>query len=231
MNGKLEQRLNELLAQIDPPGITSDADLDYSKWGVVGVTTNNAAQATQRARDRRIPRQAGPAPTGATTSTTTMAGTVPGSQPAMAPVSISMGGVQPGIRQSGRRVFHPSRTATATPPIFPTGASTVPCAWTSRPGTVIPVGMTLYVGRDAVAFRARSTSPKADEKRFLISGYGGQLSARGETIELYDDQDNLIDSLTYAGSATDMQNWLRITELMYNPADPTTAELFGPIRT
>jgi hypothetical protein len=63
-------------------------------------------------------------------------------------------------------------------------------------------------------------SPKADEKRYLVSGYGGQLSARGETILLHDHLGNLIDSETYVGSETPSQQYLRITELLYAPVGP-----------
>jgi hypothetical protein len=55
-------------------------------------------------------------------------------------------------------------------------------------------------------------------------GYEGQLSARGETIELRDNSGVLIDSFTYPGSPTANQLALRITELNYHPADPTGAE-------
>ena len=96
---------------------------------------------------------------------------------------------------------------------------------TLPPGAVIPAGGDLYVGREAVGFRARSVSPKADEKRYLVSGYGGQLSARGETINLHDNLGNLIDSETYAGSETASQEFLRITELLYAPTGPTAGEL------
>ena len=221
VNGKLEQRINEVLAQIDPPGVTSDADLDYSKWGTWG-NGNNAAQASQRMIDEFLDKSGG-------TDRrdylyTTLAGTIPASQPAMAPVSISMGEFNPASGIQDEEYFtlsHSNAYATDLSGWRIDGAvrMDIPA------GTVIPVGMTLFVGRDAAAFRGRTTSPKGGEKHFLISGYAGQLSARGETIELYDDLGNLIDSLTYTGSPTDLQRWLRITELMFNPLGPSAAEL------
>ena len=221
VNGKLEQRLNELLAQIDPPGVVSDADLDYNKWGSWG-NNNNASAATQRMIDEFLDKPGG-------TDRrdylyTTVAGTVPASQPAMAPVTITMGEFNPVSGNQDEEYFtlsHNNSYATDISGWRIDGAvrMDIPA------GTVIPVGMTLYVGRDAVSFRTRATSPKGGEKRFLISGYGGQLSARGETIELYDDLGNLIDTLAYPGSPTDIQEWLRVTELMFNPSDPTAAEL------
>ncbi|MFT4546726.1 MAG: hypothetical protein ACI9MB_000670 [Verrucomicrobiales bacterium] len=221
VNGKLEQRVNELLAQIDPPGVVSDADLDYNKWGSWG-NNNNAAQASQRLIDEFLDKSGG-------TDRrdyiyTQQSATIPMSQPAMAPVEITMGEFNPSSGNQDEEYFmlsHSNSYATDISGWRLDGAvrMAIPA------GTVIPTGMTLYIGRDAVSFRARSTSPKGDEKRFLISGYGGQLSARGETIELYDDLDNLIDTLAYTGNPTDMQEWLRITELMFNPADPSASEL------
>ena len=221
VNGKLEQRINELLAQIDPPGVTSDADLDYSKWGSWG-NSNNAAAASQRMIDEFLDKSGGS--DRRDFIYTTMAGTIPVSQPAMAPVTITMGEFNPSSGNQDEEYFtlsHSNSYATDISDWRIDGAVRLDIP----AGTVIPVGMTLYVGRDAVSFRARATSPKGDEKRFLISGYGGQLSARGETIELYDELGNLIDSLAYTGNPTAMQDWLRITELMYNPADPSAAEL------
>ncbi len=221
VNGKLEQRVNELLAQIDPPGVTSDADLDYAKWGSWG-NGNNATAASQRLIDEFLDESGG-------TDRrdylyTTLAGTIPPSQPAMAPVSISMGEFNPASGDQDEEYFtlsHSNAYATDISGWRIDGAvrMDIPA------GTVIPAGMTLYVGRDALAFRGRATSPKGDEKRFLISGYGGQLSARGETIELYDELGNPIDSLSYTGSPTELQKWLRVTELMFNPAGPSVAEL------
>ena len=80
-------------------------------------------------------------------------------------------------------------------------------------GTVISSGKILHIARDAKAFRARSMSPKAGEPRFVIHAYAGQLSARGETITLHDDQGTLVDSLTYAGTPSDLQNDLRGSEI------------------
>ena len=58
----------------------------------------------------------------------------------------------------------------------------------------------------------------------MRGGYKGQLSARGETIELRNDSGVLIDSFTYSGTPTANQLALRITEVNYHPADPSGAE-------
>ena len=88
------------------------------------------------------------------------------------------------------------------------------------PGTVIPATGSLYVTPSARAFRARSTSPKGGEQRLVQGNYKGHLSSWGETINLYDAQDNLIDTLTYPGNPSNAQRYLRITEIMYHPTNP-----------
>jgi hypothetical protein len=108
---------------------------------------------------------------------------------------------------------------------------------TFRPGTVIPAQGTstsdgtsasyvnqLIVTKKPQAFRARSTSPKALEYRLVQGGYQGQLSARGETIELRTADGTLVTTNTYPGAPLATQNFLRVTELNFAPTEPTTAE-------
>ena len=54
--------------------------------------------------------------------------------------------------------------------------------------------------------------------------YSGQLSARGETLELRDASGTLLTSKSWAPAPTPMQSYLRITELNYSPTAPTPAE-------
>jgi hypothetical protein len=100
-------------------------------------------------------------------------------------------------------------------------------------GTVIPTGPgtaetdyrgLLHVAKDARVFRARPTGPKGGERRFVQGGYSGQLSARGETVELRDHRDLLIHSFTYEAAPTPSQRFLRVSEIQYHPADPRPAE-------
>ena len=97
--------------------------------------------------------------------------------------------------------------------------------WTAAPGTVIPAGSSLYVSPDVTAFRARGQSPTGGEGLFVRGDYSGHLSNFGETIELWADDGTLVDSLTYQPDPTDVQQFLRIDEVMYNPADLTQADL------
>ncbi|HZN64484.1 MAG TPA: CotH kinase family protein, partial [Tepidisphaeraceae bacterium] len=86
-------------------------------------------------------------------------------------------------------------------------------------GTVIPANGSLYVARDLVAFRARSTGPGGGQRLLAVGGYDGQLSARGETIVLSDPSGVPVETYTYGGAPTTAQQALRVTEVMYHPHD------------
>jgi hypothetical protein len=118
--------------------------------------------------------------------------------------------------------------------------------YTFRGGTVIPpftsgsavtatgdvhIGR-LHVARNPYQFRSRTTSPKGNEYRLVVGPYSGQLSARGETINLIipgatPAQDVVVATNTFAGAATASQNFLRVTELHFDPAEPSAAELLA----
>ncbi len=93
-------------------------------------------------------------------------------------------------------------------------------------GTVIPANGSMYITPNALAFRARATSPKGGEQRFVQGNYSGHLSSWGGTIELYNAQRVLVTSQTYAGNPSDAQRYLRISELMYHPQDPPAGSPF-----
>ncbi len=87
----------------------------------------------------------------------------------------------------------------------------------------------LHVVRNPNLFRQRTTSPKGGEYRLLAGPYNRHLSARGETINLVKPgatpaQDAVLATTTYAGNPTPSQNFLRVTELNYDPAAPSPAE-------
>jgi hypothetical protein len=83
----------------------------------------------------------------------------------------------------------------------------------------------LHVVRKPAAFRARSVSPKGGEYRQVVGPYNGRLSARGGTIELRNKANQIVATTTWAGNPTASQNFLRVTELNFDPAPPTAAEL------
>jgi hypothetical protein len=87
------------------------------------------------------------------------------------------------------------------------------------PGTVIPRYSRLYVTPNAVAFRNRSRSPRGGLQLLVQGNYKGHLSSWGETINLIDSNERLVNSFTYPGNPSNQQRYLRITEVMYNPAE------------
>ena len=93
-----------------------------------------------------------------------------------------------------------------------------------HPGTVLAPGGSLYVTPNVNTFRARTTSPKAGEGRFIQGDYKGHLSSFGETLELIDSEGAPNASTTYAGNPSDEQMYLVITEIMYHPDGDGLAE-------
>ncbi len=84
-------------------------------------------------------------------------------------------------------------------------------------GTVIPAGGSLFVSPNAGVFLQRIASPTGGEGRLVQGDYKGHLSSWGETLQLLDRTDTVVDTLTYTGNPTDQQQYLRITEIMYHP--------------
>lgn len=99
--------------------------------------------------------------------------------------------------------------------------------FTFEPGTVLPPKGKVYLSPNRVAFRSRPISPKGKEGLFVRGNYKGQLSARGETIVLYDKAGQVIDTLTYPGQPTLAQQFLRVVEIMYAPPTTPQGSLFG----
>jgi len=87
------------------------------------------------------------------------------------------------------------------------------------PGTVIPRNGKIYITPHAMAFRNRTRSPRAGQKLLVQGNYKGHLSSWGETINLLDSTGRLVNTLNYPGDPSDQQKYLRITEVMYNPAE------------
>jgi hypothetical protein len=92
---------------------------------------------------------------------------------------------------------------------------------TFKPGTVLPPsGGALYLSPDVVAFRTRPSAPRGGQGLFVQGNYTGQLSARGEMLQLTDKSGRLVRSTNYSGAPSLAQQYLRVTELMYHPAAP-----------
>ncbi|MEN8864635.1 MAG: lamin tail domain-containing protein [Akkermansiaceae bacterium] len=219
----LSTRVNELVNLLDPNDSApasggDDADLDYQKWGSWG-NRNAMRPAADRILNEYIPTKR---------AQLYGLGELPEIQPA-AP-SIDIGVVDFNPANSGATADQSGEYFVLNNP----NNFAVDCSgWeiaggifmTLPAGTVIPQNGSLYVGREAVGFRARSISPRANEKRYLVSGYQGQLSARGETITLTNHAGTVIDTVTFPGDPTPAQSALRVAEILYAPAAPTDSEL------
>ena len=100
--------------------------------------------------------------------------------------------------------------------------------FTFAPGTVLPASGHLYLSPDVVAFRARTSGPRAGLGLLIVGNYQGQLSARGEALWLLDAAGLGIATNVYAGNPSPAQQFLRITELMYHPPVVATGNTNGP---
>ena len=225
--GKLEQRVAELVALIDPHDDdpqqgADDADLDYQKWGSWG--NHNA----MRAAAARITDEFLPARRDFLYNDQSVAngGEVPDAQR-------DLGAWPPGYQHVvfGTIEFNPASGNQGEEYVeivnqndFAVDLS----GWglrgavelTFAPGTVVPAGGTLYASPDVNAFRARAAGPSGGQGLFVVGDYGGHLSAFGEALYLDDAAGRPIASLVYAGDPTLQQQCLRITEVMYHPAAP-----------
>lgn len=92
---------------------------------------------------------------------------------------------------------------------------------TLQHGTVILPRSSLYVARDVRKFRARATGPGGGQTLFAQGNYSGSLSARGETVVLTDPKGagRVVAQISYEPNPTATQRFLRVSELMYHPAD------------
>jgi hypothetical protein len=236
----LESRFSQLADLMDPPSIgTSDADRDRTKWGSWGTDGGftNGGQVMRYHMDQirtvYLP--------GRRTflNTATLAGAaVPASQPANAANLITLETVdfKPATGTQAHEFFV-VRNSNAYSVDISGWQITGAVNWTFKPGTVLPPGGgttenlgDLYVVKDPFSFRQRATVPDdglaaANQFRFVQGPYSGQLSARGETIELRNAAGGLLRTKTWTPAPTPMQDQLRITELNYAPAPPTAAEL------
>jgi hypothetical protein len=86
------------------------------------------------------------------------------------------------------------------------------------PGTVVPANSRIYVSPDVAAFLARATGPRRGQGLFVVGHYDGRLSARGETLYLFDPHGRQINVISYEGAPSPAQRYLRVTEIMYHPA-------------
>lgn len=223
------QRILELENLVDPPGVRSDADLDYSRWGSWG-NGYQMRQSTRRLLTEWLTRRRD----FIFSSARSQGGVrVPSTQRPIPRVTIeSTMDVNPVTGNQNEEYFViRNRDASSVDLSGWTVSGAVD--FTFPPGTVIPrgngtaisryVGL-LHVARSPQDFRRRRSNPRANQFRFVVGGYDGQLSMRGETIELRNEAGDLVTSMTYDGDPLPTQEGLRIVEINYHPAPPTPSE-------
>ncbi|MEX2186147.1 MAG: lamin tail domain-containing protein, partial [Pirellulales bacterium] len=96
---------------------------------------------------------------------------------------------------------------------------------TFKSGTVLPVGGKLYLTPDSAAFRARTTGPSGNQGLFVQGGVSGHLSSFGGALTIYNTDGVEMTTTTFEGDPSAVQQFLRVTELMYHPSNPTAAEM------
>ena len=87
-----------------------------------------------------------------------------------------------------------------------------------KPGTVIPSNSVIYVSPNVVAFKQRTSGPRGGQGLFVVGPYDGQLSARGEPLTIRDNLGRLVYSNSYPAAPSLAQQFLRVSEIMYNPS-------------
>ena len=233
----LEARLDVLADAMDPSGVTSDADLDFTKWGSWrdGGSFDTSNSHRLRAQVDRLKNDYLPNRRAFLYSSRPSSNglSIPSGQTSMPSITIESLEYNPSTGNQGEEYFILKNRETEAVDVSGwsiTGAVEM----TFKGGTVIPAGAgdaasnyigLLHIAKDVSSFRSRGYGPSGGAYRFIQGGYDGQLSARGETIELRDSEGNLIDTLSFAGDATPAQQALRVTEINYHPTDPTASEL------
>jgi hypothetical protein len=157
---RFEARIAELLAMLG-----EDAALDEAKWGFWG-TPQTTAEAAQRLVDEHlVPRRVW--------LYDAMVAT-----PAQADVTVVFGPSELALLpdpEAWLTIENPGEQAVDLSGYALGGAVEM----TFAPGTVVPVGGTLFVAADPSAFRARSMSPKGGEGLLVVGGFAASSSGSG----------------------------------------------------
>ncbi|MGK0188086.1 MAG: hypothetical protein ACI9R3_003878 [Verrucomicrobiales bacterium] len=96
--------------------------------------------------------------------------------------------------------------------------------FTFPPGSVIASNTYADEGQNRLnlspnvsAYRQRSDFPLRGGSHFVIGNYSGHLSNLGETVTLTDTDGHVAASISITPAPSDLQQFLRITEIMYHP--------------
>ncbi len=214
--GIIDNRIRQMMDQMDPASVaTSDADLDYAKWGSWGNMYQMRPEA-QRIMDLHLLNRR--AWLFNSLQATLNGEAIPATQPTNPAIAIAAIEYDPASHNQAEEYIcltNQEPTAIDLSGWKIEGA----VVFSFRPGTVVPANGQIYVSPDVRAFRSRNAGPRGGMGLFVTGPYRGQLSARGETVILMDQTGRVVATNTYAGTPSLAQQFLRITELMYHP-DP-----------
>lgn len=217
MSPLIEERLTSMSDELG-----NDAVLDRSRWGQFGQSQTLAQAITILENDYLAPRRTHLSVTHLAANAAsypvpqTSSALLPGPQPASPPITITEAEGSP---DSGNQDEEYLVLANS-------GADAVDLSgWSLTggidfeflPGTIIEGNGSLYVSPKVEIFRTRAQSPTGGEGRNVEGNYGGQISARGESIVLLNQLGNVVSEFQTANEASDAQRFLRITEMLFAP--------------
>jgi len=202
------------------PILTADVNLDHARWGTsshfawTGGTAYTIDQSVNRIKgEYLVPRlgyltSAGIAGVGSVN---------PSSQPANTSLRIVTVEFNPGSGNQDQEYI--SITNHNSFPVDLSGWRLEgEVSFSFAPGTVLPATNKLYLAANVSAFRTRALSPRGGESLFVQGNYQGKLSARGGALRLLNQFGQPVNSTNYTGAPGLAQQFLRVTEIMYNPA-------------
>ena len=224
----LENRIAELESQLTP-----DAAEDTAKWGQSGASQTLAQSLDILENDYLVPRRthlfdmhsvhnAGSYPT--YPSAYVVSAELPDAQPADAVVSIETVEYNPASGNQDEEYICITNANDFAVDIS-NWSITGGVSQIMLPGTVILPGESLYLTPRPLAFRARIIAPHGGMGLFVQGEYKGRLNAWGETLALIDTTGRLVSTYSYVGTPSLAQQYLRITEVMYNAAAVEYIEL------
>ncbi|MEM7384994.1 MAG: CotH kinase family protein, partial [Verrucomicrobiota bacterium] len=199
--------LDALLTTIDPPGRVSDADLDYEKWGSWG-NRNTMREAVERMKTEVIPGRR---------AFLYAHNEIPAALSGTPDLRIDQIESRPMSGISGEEYLtlrnHGTRPVDVSGWVLSGGID-----HTLKEGTVLLPGEEgmLFLTKNAADFRQRSISPTGGEGLF-VQEYQGNLPSRSNRLLLHDRNGRLILDRAYEGNPTNLQQYLRVTELLFAP--------------
>ena len=215
---RIETRVRQLEDLMDPPAIaTSDADLDKAKWG---PTWGDQNVSTLRVDAERIISTYLPGRRNYILNDAAAIlrnERVPAPQPTNMLVQFTAADYNPVSGNQDEEYVRLSNTNAFAVDLSGWQLSGG-VKFTLRPGTVLPAGGALYLSPNVAAFRNRAVGPRRGQNIFVQGPYSGRLNAWGETLTLTDNKGRAVSTFTFPGAPSDAQRYLRLTELMYNPA-------------